>query len=78
MDGKIIKQYVFQSIINTIYKDIIQVMYTNTPTPRIGIPTPHPHTAGTPTIDELRRRIEVRHSEQAKKANSRKRRKNIS
>lgn len=39
--------------------------------------TQHAHIAGTPSIDELRRRVETRHNEQLKKESTRKQRRRI-
>jgi hypothetical protein len=36
--------------------------------------TPPHHISGTPTIDELRRRVQMRRTEELKKASTRKRR----
>jgi hypothetical protein len=60
------------------------MIHTNTPTRTHTSPlsktkntTQHAHIAGTPSIDELRRRIEARHNEELKKESTRKRRRRI-
>lgn len=49
-------------------------MHTNAAETKIQNASSHTHTAGTPTIDELRKRVEARHNEEMKKEKSRKRR----